>query len=339
LLSSGGAGDSYPTAPSGVPMQAVAVKEFGAVPELLELPVPTPGAGEVRVRMEGAGINPFDWKIADGVLKSSRPHIFPLVLGVDGAGTIDALGPGVVRFRVGDRIFGQFLHDPVGTGTYAERALVPESKAVGRIPSSISSWEASAIPTAGMTALDALDTLGLSSGQTLLVVGASGGVGSFTVPLAAEAGLRVIAVARPGSHERLRSIGATEAIDPSKPAAQAALRAAHPAGVDGLLDLASDGPTFARWAATVRPGGTAATTVHAAGPVDGVRTVNIDLMPRAELLERVGAMVAGGRIRVPLERVISLSEAPAVVAEGRKGRLTGKTVIRLDPRGERAPSA
>ncbi|MFY9716785.1 MAG: NADP-dependent oxidoreductase [Thermoplasmata archaeon] len=320
-------------------MQAVAVREFGAVPAVLELPLPTPGAGEVRVRMEGAGINPFDWKIADGVLKGSRPHVFPLILGVDGAGTIDAVGPGVARFRVGDRVFGQFLHDPVGRGTYAESALVPESKAIGRIPSSISSWEASALPTSGMTALEALDRLGLSSGKSLVVVGASGGIGSFAVPLAADAGVRVIAVARSSSHERLRSIGATETIDPSSPEPQAALRAIRPAGIDGLLDLVSDAPTFARWAATVRPGGIAATTVHAAGPVAGVRTVNIDLEPRSELLERLAALVAGGRIRVPMERVIDLSAAPAAVVEGRAGRLSGKTVIRLDPRGETAPSA
>jgi len=315
------------------------VREFGAMPELLDLPVPAPAPGEVRVRLEGAGINPFDWKIADGALKGHRRHVFPLVLGVDGAGTVDAVGEGVSRFRAGDRVFGQFLHDPVGTGTYIEKAVVPETNAIVPTPSSVSSWEAAALPTAGMTALDALDALGLSSGETLLIVGASGGVGSFVVPLAAAAGIRVVAVARTGSHERLRSIGATETVDASLADPVSAVRAIRPTGVDGLLDVVSDGSTFSRWAMTVRPGGSAATTVHVAGAVPGIRAVNVDLQPRAALLQRLAALVAGGRIRVPLERVIPLAEAPAAVAEGRAGRLSGKTVIRLDPRGETAPSA
>jgi NADPH:quinone reductase-like Zn-dependent oxidoreductase len=316
-------------------MRAVGVRAFRGAPELLDAPVPAPAFGEVRVRMEGAGINPFDWKIVDGIFDGHRPHVFPLILGVDGAGTVDAVGPGVRRLNVGDRVFGQFLHDPVGTGTYAEYATVPETNALALIPSALSSWEAAALPTSGMTALDALDEVHLRPGETLLVVGASGGVGSFVVPLAAAVGLRVVAVARSTSHARLRGLGAAETIDAGTQDPVGAVRQAHADGVAGLLDVVSDASAFARWASLVRPGGTAASTVFVAGKlpgaVTGVRTLNIDLQPRASLLDRLAEGVIAHKLRSPVERTIALSEAPSAVAESRAGRSTGKTVIRLGP--------
>jgi NADPH2:quinone reductase len=216
---------------------------------------------------------------------------------------------------------------------------VPETNALVLIPPTLSSWEVAALPTAGMTALDSLDKIGLSPGRSLLVIGASGGVGSFVVPLAAAAGIRVVAVARNSSHERLRSLGASETVDAAGHDPVGEVRALHPEGLDGLLDVVSDAATFARWAGLVRPGGATASTVHAAGTTLGVRSINIDLAPRAELLDRLAAAVVAGKLRPPVERTISLGEAPSAVAEGRAGRLAGKTVIRIDPRGGLPPAA
>lgn len=316
-----------------MPVRAVAVRSFGGLPELMELPDPSPGPGELLVRLESAGINPFDWKIADGILKDRRPHVFPLVLGVDGAGTIEATGPGVRRFRAAERIFGQYLHDPVGRGTYAERVVVPESNALARIPEGLAGGAAAALPTAGMAALDALDRLELSPGRSLVIVGASGGIGSYAVPLAAKAGIRVIAVARSASHARLRSLGAERAVDIAGASPLDEVRALYPQGVDGLMDVASDRAGFARWAEAVRAGGSAASTVYAATPHPKVRTINVDLQPSAALLERLARAVTEGSVKPPVERTIRLAEAPAVVAEGRAGRLVGKTVIDLSRLG------
>lgn len=310
-------------------MRAVGVREFGGTPGILDVPVPIPAAGEIRVRLEAAGINPFDWKISDGLFRDTRPHVFPLILGVDGAGTIDAVGANVRRFRVGDRIFGQFLHDPVGRGTYAEHVVVPEGNALVTIPAGISSPDAAGIPTAGMAAMDSLDMLRLERGNTVLVVGASGGIGSFAVPLAAAAGIRVLAVARSSAHARLRSIGASATIDAESPDAMPEVLRQTPAGVDALLDMADATPAFVRWAGAVRPGGAAVSTTYAASDIAGLRTMNLDLQPRAELLERLGRAIAAGSLHVPVERIISLAEVPPVVAEGRAGRFSGKTVIRL----------
>jgi NADPH:quinone reductase len=311
-------------------MRAVAVRALGGPPELLDAPMPSPAPGEVRVRLEAAGVNPFDWKIADGVLRG-RPHQFPLVLGVDGAGVVDALGPRSGKFRVGDRIFGSFLHDPVGVGTYAEYATVPESNAVIRVPEGLSSEVAATLPTSGMTAAEALEQLRVPRGGSLVVVGASGGVGSLVVPLARAAGLRVVAIARPTSHARLVELGAERAVDASGPDPIAEVRAALPSGADALLDLMSDAAGFARWSGVVRPGGAVATTLNAAAPSSAIRTMNVNLAPRADLLERLTKAIADGQLRPPAATVVDLAAAPGVVAVGRTGRLAGKTVIRLRP--------
>lgn len=310
-------------------MRAVAVARFGATPELMELPRPTEGPGEILVRMTAAGMNPYDPKILDGILKG-RPHVFPLVAGVDGAGRVHAVGDGVTRFRPGDRIYGQFLRDPVGRGTYAEFAVVPESAPIARIPDSLSDTLAAAIPTSGMTAFDALGRLEVGPGSSIVIVGASGGVGSFAVQLAAARGAEVIAVARPGSETRLRELGAREVVDVSGWVER--LRVAHPQGLDALLDLMSDRAGFSSGLGVVKPGGRAATTVYAVDPdriPAGVTAIAIDLQPSVELLEGVARAVVERGLSVPLRRTISLEEAVAVLAEIRAGRSVGKTVIAL----------
>jgi NADPH:quinone reductase-like Zn-dependent oxidoreductase len=115
-------------------MRAVAVSRFHAPPERMDLPAPPAGRGELLVRVAFAGMNPLDWKIGEGFYEGSRPHLFPLILGVDAAGTVEAVGATVARFRVGDPVFGQFLHSPVGTGTYAELTPVPEGIGIARVP-------------------------------------------------------------------------------------------------------------------------------------------------------------------------------------------------------------
>jgi NADPH:quinone reductase-like Zn-dependent oxidoreductase len=301
----------------------------------MDLPRPTPRKGEVLVRIAAAGVNPIDWKIADGLYDGQRAHVFPLVLGVDGAGTVDSVGAGVSRFRPGDRIFGQFLADPVGFGTFADFATVPESIGVSHFPSPVDPVAAAAIPTAGMTALAALDHLDLEAGSTLLVVGASGGVGSFATQLAAARGVHVIAAARPASADRLRALGAQEFVDVRPEGLLQRVRGIHPQGVDGILDMISDRSRFAEIATLARPGGRAATTIHAAdtsaAPRKGVLLFNADLTPSAPLLDRLLQEIIARRLPVPVERKIPLAEAPAALAESRSGRAIGKTVVLVAP--------
>jgi NADPH:quinone reductase len=318
--------------PPGRCVRAVAVSAFGELPRLMELPQPSPGPTELLVRISAAGVNPFDAKIANGILQG-RPHVFPLVLGVDAAGRVVRAGSEARRFLVGDRIFGQFLHDPVGTGTYAEFAVVPERNAVIPIPEGLSDREAAALPMAGMTARDALDRLELTAGSTLLVVGASGGIGSFVLPLARARGIRVIAVARTTAAGRVRSLGADEVVGAGLPDWPERVRALVPRGLDAALDLMSDASGFRRVLGLLRPDARAASTVYAAGselpPVGPGHGFNIDLQPSAELLARVTREILERGIRVPVERTIALEEAPEALAEIRAGRAVGKTVVRV----------
>ena len=314
-------------------MRAVAVRAFHGIPELMELEAPVPGPGEVLVRMAAAGINPFDWKIVDGILDGRRPHRFPLVIGVDGSGRVETVGKGVSRFQEGDPIVGQFLHDPVGIGTVAEYATVPASIGVARFPPAIGPLAAAALPTAGMTALDALDRLDVGPGSSLVVVGASGGIGSFAIQLGKAWGARVTAVARAGSAGRLTALGATDFLEYDPDRLQEGVRGIYPEGVDALLDVMSRGPEFARLSRLVRPGGHAATTVYAVSPehptARGVEAITIDLQPNAGLLERLLSEFVTHRLTVPIERTISLEEAAAALAESRTGRTVGKTVVKI----------
>lgn len=182
-------------------MRAVAVSEFGATPEIMELPVPEPGPGQVQVRMRAAGLNPFDWKVADGVLGGKVRHRFPLVLGGDGAGEVAALGGGVTGFAVGDLVFGLFMRLRDGGGSYGEYA-VADAVGLARIPDGVAVTDAAALPMAGTTALNLVAEAGVARGQTVLVVGATGGVGTFVVQLAAARGAHVIATAPAGRRRR-----------------------------------------------------------------------------------------------------------------------------------------
>ncbi len=310
-------------------MRAVAVTGFGAVPELVEVPTPVPGPGEVLVRLAAAGVNPFDWKVADGMLDGKMPHVFPLILGVDGAGTVEALGDGVTRFAVGDAVYGQFFHRPVGTGTYAEYVAVPENKAITAAPANVRPTQAAAVPTAGMAGLALVDEIGAGHGQTILIVGATGGVGSFAVQLAAARGAHVIATASDADADRIRSYGAAEIVDHRA----APVTDQVPAGIDALIDTASDAGGFAANAKLVRAGGVAVTTryvadVDALAAVD-IRAVNINANASAAALDRLRADIDSGRLRVPVETEIPLDGAPEAIARSRSGHSHGKTVIVL----------
>ena len=115
-------------------MKAVTITGFGAEPLLTDLPVPEPGPGELLVRLHAAALNPFDWKVADGALKGLVDHDFPLVMGSDGAGVVERIGPGVIHFRPGDTVYGQFMNLAHGRGSYAEYVIAAENGTLARMP-------------------------------------------------------------------------------------------------------------------------------------------------------------------------------------------------------------
>jgi NADPH2:quinone reductase len=311
-------------------MQAITVKEYGAAPELTDLPDPQPGPGQVLIKIEAAGMNPMDRMISGGGWKDMMPATFPLVLGADLAGVVETVGEGAAKFSPGDEVFGQLFVVPLGSaGTYAERVAVTEDASLARVPEGLDPVVAAALPTAGGTGLDIAESLEPLAGKTVLIVGAAGGVGSFATQFAASAGAQVIAVAHANAAERMRAYGATETIDRTGVSVPDAVRRTHPDGIDVLVDVASDAANFADLASLVRPGGTALSTIGAADPdalaSRNVTGVNFQVSISSELLERLADALVSGRIVAPPITRVGLHDVPMVDVD----HADGKTVITL----------
>lgn len=196
-------------------------------------PLPEPGAGEVRVAVRAASLNPVDWKLCTGFASWwDSPH----VPGVDAAGVVEALGPGVTAFAVGDRV--AWHHDlRRETGTFAD-ITTTSAHVLARIPEGVSFAAAAALPCAGMTAYQALvRKCRIEAGQVVLVQGASGGTGGFAVQIAKSVGCEVIALARPQHADRVRALGADHVLDYRAGDLAAQVRAIAPDGVDVMFEV------------------------------------------------------------------------------------------------------
>ncbi|GAA1314845.1 NADP-dependent oxidoreductase [Saccharothrix xinjiangensis] len=214
-------------------MEAVVLERFGGPEELrlAEVEVPEPGPGQVRVRVRAAGVNPFDGKVRSGAMERVFATRLPAVLGLEVAGEVDAVGPGVNSAAVGDAVFGF-----ADTGAYAERALLTT---FARKPAALTWERAVALPVAGETADRVLRLLGVTAGETLLVNGAAGAVGTIAVQLAVAAGARVVGTAGPDNQGHVASLGATPTT--YGPGLVERVRALAPEGVDAVFDVAGRG--------------------------------------------------------------------------------------------------
>lgn len=297
----------------------------------MDLPEPAVKDGTLRIRLAAAGLNPFDWKLVDGILQDHMPHVFPLILGVDGAGVVDAVGAGVERFKAGDRIYGQMIHPPVGEGSYAEFVTVPASAAITLAPHSIPLTDAAALPTSGMTAMQLLDHAGLSEGQQLLLIGATGGVGSFLTQIARAKGIHVIAtVSGEESAARAMQLGAAETINYKT----APVEEQFAGGADALIDLVSQKTGFEKMLSLVKKGGHVSTTQFVADKERlhdlGLRGGNFETKGSAASLDALRDLIDNGEITVPVERRIPLEQAPQAIADSRETKSKGKTILVID---------
>jgi NADPH:quinone reductase-like Zn-dependent oxidoreductase len=278
-------------------------------------------------------MNPMDAKLASGEWRPA-PAMFPMVLGVDGAGVVVALGEGVTRFPLGERIFGQLLVAPVGSaGTYAEYVAVTAEAPLASVPEHLDLVVAGAVPTVGGTGIVLVESLEPLDDKTVLIVGAGGGVGSITTQLAVKAGAEVLANVRAPAAERVRSYGVAETIDHTTVSLEGAVQRAYPYGIDVLIDLVSDAGSFAVLASLVRPGGTAITTQYVADlgalSTSGIRGVNFALCETSEVLGGVAAALVDGRIVAPPLTRIALDEVPMAIGSRPHHHADGKTVIAL----------
>jgi NADPH:quinone reductase-like Zn-dependent oxidoreductase len=309
-------------------VKAVAITAFDTPPALREdLPAPTPAPNEVLVRVQASSVNPVDNSIASGLLKRAGvEYEFPVILGRDYAGVVEQFGPEVTGYAVGDEVFGfiRQANPTVRDGSWAELIAVPDDISIAPVPTGVDLAAVGASPVAGITAVLAIDALELAEGDTLLVVGASGGVGSFAVQLAVRAGATVVASALPEDEAYLRELGVSELL-PRNGDLEAVLRERHPDGFDAILDLVSfTGDS----ASLLKDGGRLASTLGAAG--DGPGRVNVMAAPTRENLQRFAGLLGDGMLRVPVYATYELSEAPGALNALSTTHTQGKLAIRVD---------
>jgi NADPH:quinone reductase-like Zn-dependent oxidoreductase len=312
-------------------MRAFAVRSFGEAPAILDLPIPTP-ADAFLIRVKYAGVNPIDYKLLGNLTADST---YPFVLGADFAGVVEGIPAGESEFRMGDRIFGMARTH----GAYTERtAVAPGMKAepLARIPDGVTDEDAAALPIAAVTALGSLELLGLTAGQRLVVMGATGGVGGFAVQMARARGAHVIATVRGGADEA-RRLGAEEVYDSKAVEVVPAIHAAHPDGVDAVLDLVNGSDEIRRDAEILKSGGSLVSTIHVAdekwfaGRKITAYNIGFNLSPASspQGLNEVVRMLASGTITARIRSTVGLDDAGQILEKLRSGGIRGKAVIRI----------
>jgi NADPH2:quinone reductase len=283
----------------------------------------------VRVRVRASSVNGFDLAVAAGYAREWMEHRFPVVLGRDFAGIVDALGPGATRFTVGDPIFGVIITPVLGDGCFGEYVVVSQDAGIVPIPAGLDVITAGVLGLAGTSAVLAVEAVALNRGETVLISGAPGGVGSFAVQLAMARGADVIATARPGEQtDYVRRLGAVHVVDREGDVATQ-VRALRPHGVDAVIHLGGDGPALAELLA---PGGRIASLLVMSAEqlgVDGSRAKAVVARPDPVILGRLGREVAAGTLRVVIDTTYRLDAVPAAFGHFANGK-TGKIAVAID---------
>ena len=312
-------------------MRAFAVRSFGEPPSVHDLPVPA-ADGAVLIRVRFAGVNPLDNNLLGRLTAASS---YPFVVGIDFAGVAERVPAGDHGLQDGNRVFGMART----RGSYAEyTAVAPAARMepVARIPDGVADDQAAALPIPATTALRTVDLLEVTAGQQVVVMGATGGVGGYAVQIARSRGAHVIATVR-GDAGDARRLGAEEVHDGQAGDVIDALRAAHPGGVNAVLNLVNGPDAIRRDADVIRPGGRLVSTIFAADEgwfaqrqiTARNHASSANPLISAQGLVTVAQMLADGTITARIRSAADLDAAGQVLDELRHGGLRGKAVIRL----------
>ena len=333
-------------------MQALVLSRYGG-PEhtaLTDVRPPSPGSGELLVRVHAAGLNPVDFKTRSGALKIIRNYPLPIVMGNELSGVVEALGPGVTRFASGDRIFARV--DKNVLGAFAEHAVVHEDHAAP-MPASLDFPGAAAVPLAGLTALQALrDELHLSAGERIFIPGASGGVGTFAIQIAKLRGAHVATTASPRGLALVQRLGADVAIDYTRERFESVL-----SDYDCAFDLVG-GDTLRCLPSVLRPGGRIVSIAGMPEPATARKDLNrgsglaalfwvASLTTRLRAARRrvsyrflfmhssgtdlahLASLIDAKKLEVVIDRVFPFSEAKEAMAYLEAGHAKGKVVLAI----------
>jgi NADPH:quinone reductase-like Zn-dependent oxidoreductase len=299
-------------------MKAVVVHQYGG-PEVLKFedyPDPAPGQGEVLVRVAATSVNPIDYKRRAGLTKDFYPIQFPGLIGVDIAGTVVKIGPGVEGFSAGDQVFA------IAANTYAELCVV-NAASLAKIPKGLDLIQAAALPLVTTTGNQLISATGIKAGQTVLVVGAAGNVGRSAVFTAKQRGATVIAGVLKAQMGETKTIGADQVLATDDDNAVANLP---------MLDVVADtvnGKTAEKLIAKVKPGGVFASVLGApqnAAKYPSVKVVQVFVKPDRKTLEFMAEAVRDGKLVIPISQKLPLSKAAEAQAAAEKGGV-GKVLL------------
>ncbi len=324
--------DATATTPTTMRAMTYAATGGNEVLRLTDQPLPTVGPGEALVRVRSAAVNPVDWKIMAGGLDGLVDLVFPVVPGWDVAGVVERVGIDAPELSVGDEVIAYARKDVVHGGTFAEFVTVAV-RHVAPKPRTASWDEAAGLPLAGLTAHQTLTRLGLTVGETVLVHGAAGGVGSLAVQLARALGARVLGTASEPNHDALRALGA-EPVSYG-PGLADRVRTLAPEGVDVVADFV--GGVVDVTTAVLRVGGRHASVADPA--VLGAGGQWIWVRPDRADLTALSAMVDRGELRVPVARTFELAELAEAFDLNREGHTAGKIAVRVSSDDEAGAGA
>ena len=308
-------------------MKAIRIHNYGG-PEVLKYekaPRPQPGKDEVLIRVHATSVNPIDWKVRQGYMKDLWPHKFPLILGWDVSGVVEAIGTGVSRFKKGDEVYSE--PDASRDGAYADYIVVRESE-VALKPKSLHHVRAAAVPLVALTAWQALFDAGqLKPGQRVLIHGGSGGVGHVAVQLAKWKGAHVSATASTKNQESLRERGVDEPIDYTKQNFEDVAR-----DVDLVLDLIGDETQERSWS-VLKKGSVLLSLVQPPSVEKakalGVRAAFVAGHPSGAQLAEIAKIIDSGKLAPVIDRIIPLSEVRRAHELSQSGHVRGKIVLRV----------
>jgi NADPH2:quinone reductase len=312
-------------------MKALVVDGYGPPQNahLADVEIPKVRSGSLLVRMEAAGVNPFDYKLVTGMVKDFVPIKFPYIPGMDGAGEVVEAGDGVEGWQKGDAVVG-FFH----AGTFAQYAVISAADLrLARKPSALNFERAAAIPEAGFTAKTAVRAAGLNTGQTVLVIGATGGVGLFVTQLAKAEGAHVIATGKQDDADYLRQLGVDETIDYKAADTIAQVQQRYPGGVDVVIDLINAGDALLRDGLVLRKSGTLVSTLNGPDKNAFAQDINVKFIQQTAQrgdLEQLLDSAADGTLRVEIAQTYDLAQASQALADlvDPSKHTRGKLVIR-----------
>lgn len=310
-------------------MKAAFYKGFGGSDKVQigQLDVPELKEGEVLVRVKAAGVNPVDVAVREGYLKGMLPTQFPAIPGWDVAGVVEDRAFSARRFNVGDEVYAYARRPTVEHGTFAEYVVLPESYLAMK-PKNLSFEEAAGIPLVGLTAYQSMfDAGNLQAGQTVLILGASGGVGSLGIQLAKEKGATVIGVASQKNHAFMQELGADHTVDYKTTHIGESVKAILPDGVDLIFDCAS-GETLEQSLTALKPNGTLVSILNQGQDLD--KSINFHYVfvePNSSELDRLRELAEAGKLKVHVSETFSLDEAAQALDQIATHHTTGKIVV------------